>query len=46
MAGRERKKTVKGAVVVLWEREKEANRGAGKAEGSIFDGIWLPGAFA
>jgi len=30
----------------MGEREMEANRGAGKAEGSIFDSIWLPGAFA
>jgi len=44
MAGRERKKTVKGAVVVLWEREMGANRGAAKGEGLIFDSIWLPGS--
>jgi len=42
----ERERERERAVVVLWEREMEANRGAGKAEGSIFDSIWLPGAFA
>jgi len=43
---RERERERERAVVVLWEREMEANRSAGKAEGSIFDSIWLPGAFA